>query len=52
MLAPPGPAYVIESSTNLINWLPIATNTTPASPYDFVAGDAPDFPQRFYRVEQ
>jgi subtilisin-like proprotein convertase family protein len=52
VLAPPGPAYVIESSTNLINWLPIATNTTPASPYDFVAGDAPDFPQRFYRVKQ
>ena len=52
VLAPPGPAYVIESSTNLINWLPIATNTTPATPYDFVDGDAPNFPQRFYRVKQ
>jgi len=52
VLAPPGPAYVIESSTNLINWLPIATNTTPANPFDFVGGDAPDFPQRFYRVKQ
>ena len=52
VLAPPGPAYVIESSTNLLNWLPIATNTTPANPYDFVGGEAPDFPQRFYRVKQ
>jgi len=52
VVAAPGPAYVIESSTNLINWLPIATNTTPAVPYDFVDGDASNFPQRFYRVKQ
>ena len=52
VLAPPGPAYVIESSTNLITWLPITTNTTPADPYDFVSGDAPSFPVRFYRVRQ
>jgi hypothetical protein len=43
---------VIESSTNLIQWLPIATNTTPASPYDFVGGDVGDYPQRFFRVRQ
>ena len=52
VLAPAGPAYLIESSTNLINWLPIATNSSPANPFDFVGGDAPDFPQRFYRVKQ
>jgi hypothetical protein len=52
VLAPPGPAYVIESSTNLINWLPIATNTTPADPYEFVVGDASSYPLRFYRVSQ
>jgi len=52
VLAPPGPAYVIESSANLLDWLPVATNTTPASPYDFVDNDAPNFPQRFYRVKQ
>ena len=52
VLAPPGPAYVIESSGNLFDWLPVATNTTPASPYDFVDSDAPNFAQRFYRVKQ
>jgi len=52
VLAPSGPAYVIESSTNLINWLPIATNTSPASLFDFVDSDAPDYPERFYRVKQ
>jgi subtilisin-like proprotein convertase family protein len=52
VLAPPGPAYVIESSTNLIGWLPIATNSAPADPYDFIDGDAPNYPLRFYRVKQ
>jgi hypothetical protein len=52
VLAPPGPAYVIESSTNLFEWLPISTNTTPESPYDFVDSDAPNYPLRFYRVKQ
>jgi hypothetical protein len=52
VVAPPGPAYAIESSTNLIQWLPITTNTMPASPYDFVGGEAGDYPQRFFRVRQ
>jgi subtilisin-like proprotein convertase family protein/subtilisin family serine protease len=52
VVAPPGPAYVIESSTNLIQWLPITTNTMPASPYDFVGGEVGDYPQRFFRVRQ
>ena len=52
VLAPPGPAYVIDSSTNLITWLPIATNTSPSTAYDFVDGDAPGYPLRFYRVRQ
>ena len=52
VLAPPGPAYVIEASTNLFNWLPIVTNPTPANPFDFVDGDVSNFPLRFYRVKQ
>ena len=43
---------VIDSSTNLITWLPIATNTSPSTAYDFVDGDAPGYRLRFYRVRQ
>ena len=42
----------IEASTNLIDWLPVATNSAPAEPFDFVDGDAPDHAARFYRVKQ
>ena len=42
VLAPPGPAYVIESSTNLIHWLPVATNRSPANPFDFLDNEARD----------
>jgi subtilisin-like proprotein convertase family protein len=52
VLAPPGPAYVIETSTNLVDWLPVATNSAPANPFDFVDADAPNYRARFYRVKQ
>src|SRR5439155_23545742 len=52
VVAPAGPAYVIEASTNLFNWLPIVTNLSPANPFNFIDGDAPGYPQRFYRVKQ
>ncbi|HYT61666.1 MAG TPA: S8 family serine peptidase [Haliangiales bacterium] len=51
-LAPAGPACVIEATTNLLNWLPIATNPSPANPFDFIDNGAADFPQRFYRIRQ
>jgi len=42
----PGYQYAVEGSTDLINWLPITTNTSP-----FIFSDAISFPgkQRFYR---
>jgi uncharacterized repeat protein (TIGR01451 family) len=40
---------VIEASTNLINWVPVYTNTTPFTYTDFLNSPYPD---RFYRAEQ
>jgi hypothetical protein len=43
----PGFNYAIEASTNLEDWMPLATNT---SPFTFVDGDATNFPARYYRA--
>ena len=42
-----GTTYVIEASTNLVNWIPVHTNT---APFTFVDADAGQFSQRFYRA--
>jgi hypothetical protein len=41
-----GHRYVVEASTDLVNWEPVATN---AAPFTFVDADAGRFAQRFYR---
>ncbi len=41
--------YVIQSSTNLVTWLPIYTNTVPGL-LDFQDTDAVNYSRRFYRV--
>lgn len=38
--------YIIESSTNLVNWVPVATN---AAPFNFLDATA-TAPQQFYRA--
>lgn len=38
--------YVIQASTNLVNWVSIATNV---SPFTFVDSNASQFSRRFYR---
>jgi uncharacterized protein (TIGR03790 family) len=46
---PTGLGYVIQASTNLVNWLPIYTNFTPGL-LDFQDLAATNFSKRFYRV--
>jgi ethanolamine utilization microcompartment shell protein EutS len=41
-----GQKYVVEASTNLVNWVPVWTNTAPCTYIDVNAGQ---FSQRFYR---
>ena len=45
----PGSNYVVEGSTNLADWFPLLTNT---SPFTFTDADAVNLPTRFYRVHQ
>ena len=39
--------YVLQASTNLVNWTVLATNSVPG---DFTDPTAKDYPRRFYRV--
>jgi len=41
---------VIESSTNLLNWSPIATNSPSPNSFHFIAPLLPNPPSRFYRL--
>ncbi len=42
----PGFKYVVQGSTNLVDWVPLQTNT---APFTFVDVNAGNFRQRFYR---
>jgi hypothetical protein len=44
-----GGNYVIASSTNLTDWIPLETNT---SPFTFTDTNAVNAPSQFYRVQQ
>ncbi len=48
----PGANYVLESTTNLINWTPLSTNTATTNLLNLSDPYAPSFPFRFYRVLQ
>ena len=39
--------YVVQASTNMIDWVPVQTNT---APFTFVDSNASLFSQRFYRA--
>jgi hypothetical protein len=41
-----GCSYVLQASTDLFDWSPLVTNTTP---FGFTDTNAPSFPARFYR---
>jgi len=38
--------YILQASTNLVDWVPLWTNT---SPFSFAETNMPAYPQRFYR---
>lgn len=42
-----GAQYVIQATTNLVNWTTLQTNT---APFTFVDTDAGNYKQRFYRA--
>jgi len=44
---PPGNNFIIQASTNLLNWISLQTNTAPCT---FVDTAAWQFPARMYRV--
>jgi hypothetical protein len=46
----PGQTAVVETSTNLSNWTPMATNRLGPDPFYFSDAACTNFPQRFYRA--
>jgi hypothetical protein len=44
--------YVLEASTNLINWIPLSTNTAATNQFYLSDPGASNFPSRFYRTLQ
>ena len=50
--ATPGKTYVLEGSTDLTQWVPVATNTPVASPFTWTDFGSSNYPVRFYRVRQ
>jgi hypothetical protein len=44
--------YVLQASTNLINWTPVSTNTATNSTFNLTDPNAQTFPTRFYRTSQ
>lgn len=42
----PGYNYVVQASTDMVNWVPLQTNT---APFTFVDTKAGQFSRRFYR---
>ena len=46
----PGQTYVIEASTDLINWAPVATNTAVGGTFEYTDSNATSYPSRFFRA--
>jgi uncharacterized delta-60 repeat protein len=46
----PGLTYVLDASTNLLDWVGLATNTASGSTWNFTDSNAGAFGQRFYRT--
>ena len=51
-LAVPGSNYVLETSTNLADWTPLATNPATTNLMQFVDPGSSNYPSRYYRFLQ
>ena len=49
-LGVPGQTYVLQASSNLVNWIPINTNLAATNLFQFTDPGAGGRPRRFYRV--
>jgi hypothetical protein len=49
---PVGSNYVLQTSSNLLQWSSLSTNTSVASPFTLTDTNAPGVQARFYRVLQ
>jgi hypothetical protein len=47
-----GGNYILQTSTNLSNWNPVATNVPVSTPFFMFDPAAANFPHRFYRAVQ
>jgi hypothetical protein len=45
-----GPDYILQVSTNLVDWQGLFTNSSPSLPFTFVDTNAAAVPAQFYRV--
>ena len=50
LVGEPGRTVVIEASTNLVNWMALATNLLGSDPIPFTDPESSQFGQRFYRL--
>jgi hypothetical protein len=48
----PNRPYVFQTSTDLMNWSPLFTNSPVNSPFSVIDSNAANFPLRFYRTVQ
>jgi hypothetical protein len=42
--------YTISASSDMIHWVPIATNSSPTGLWSFTDAQSSNFSRRFYRV--
>ncbi len=47
-----GSNYVLQASTDLVSWTPLATNPMTTNVLNFVDQNSSNYPKRFYRVLQ